>query len=411
MKVYLFNANLVSNECLEGATSIIDGLVQDPRNLQVELRSGLGDADLLICDLEFLSTGMSEALRKEQHHILSRVQSGAVLLCFQAAPRNGNYDWLANMGMQLNAERLEGDTVIFAPSSKFAKLKGTENDYYYRAIFNSLPVDSSPLYYSKSEKYVGVYRKFDKGYVFVLPRPNDKAHFLKKFIQEILPVLEVNFLIKTGSIEPMPEAVRELVVPGQEILESQIRIANEKIKATQDMRDSYEEAFEKLERWKDLLWETGEPLEQIVKRFFEEYFDLELRKEDTDLVGEFKGREVFIEVKGKVKEIDHKSDFRQIQERKTYVAEDPVTAVALLVGNPFRLNELKERPPQDMSLFAKTSIPIAEQMKIGLVHTLELYKIVEDICSGKKVNKDKVLETLFNTAGVYKYETMRVKKP
>jgi hypothetical protein len=209
----------------------------------------------------------------------------------------------------------------------------------------------------------------------------------------------------------MPEAVRELVVPGQEILESQIRIANEKIKATQDMRDSYEEAFEKLERWKDLLWETGEPLEQIVKRFFEEYFDLELRKEDTDLVGEFKGREVFIEVKGKVKEIDHKSDFRQIQERKTYVAEDPVTAVALLVGNPFRLNELKERPPQDMSLFAKTSIPIAEQMKIGLVHTLELYKIVEDICSGKKVNKDKVLETLFNTAGVYKYETMRVKKP
>jgi|GEM_PF-3421791 hypothetical protein len=404
MKVFLLKAGLDNDKCLSKASIIIDGIVGDEHRSNIE--NGLIDADLFICDLQNIQGSTSHTLYNQKHLISSGIKGGAVLLCF--AGRNivngniTNYKWLEHFGAFLSPENQSAEEIKFENIKPFSKLL-IEDDFNYNVIFNKDPAgDYKLLAKNKAGHFVAFYANIDNGHVFILPRPKNKDAFVKHFIDKILSLLKLNFTIENGSKEDVPESIRSLKIVGQNELMKEIKKQEQKIDKEVAELNRLHKKNEKLESWKKLLWETGDPLEEIVKEFFK-LFNLNLKREKIDLVGKYKEKEVFIEVKGKKGGIDHKGDFRQIEERKNYDSENPQNTIAILIGNPFRLEPITNRPPESKSLFAPTSLPIAENLKIGLISTQELFKILKDVLSGE-VDKDKILEEMMNSAGIYKYK-------
>ncbi len=412
MKVYLLKTDLnTRDDCFNSSQSIVDGLIGDGRSASsVKIQGNIVDHDLFICDLDLVQGWLSVRLVENQHILAQRIATGGVLLCFagkvsSAKNSANNYTWLKHLGADVGPENLPGSEVRFETNLPFIdKLNNISRNFFHNVIFNKNPGGVyTRIANNKSEHAIAFYAPYQEGHVFILPRPKEKSTFVEYFIENILPTLELNFDISSGSKEPMPEEISKISVKGQDVLRQKIGEQKELIEAEQVKLSKLEEDYSNLEQWKDLLWQTGLPLEIAVKRFFA-LLGLELDTGETDLIGEYDDREVFIEVKGKSGCIDHKHDFRQILQRKTIDANDPSKALALLVGNPFRLNPLDQRPPDDNSLFAKTSVSIAKDNGIGLVHTLEMFQAVNDILADDSISRKKMLENVLYSAGVYKYK-------
>lgn len=404
MKVFLLKTNLDNSSALEKASEVIEGLNGDIH--RAGMNSGLADSDLFISDLNLVNGALGNVLQQNHHHINKRISGGGVLLCFAGAPNGSNYQWLNEMGINLQPEALVAKDINFLDGLTFSDLlKNKEKEFSHQVIFNRLPGGAfHEVAKNKSGNLVSAYTTWGNGHIFILPRPKDLNAFVSYFIDKVLPQLGVDFLVDDGSVEPMPEEVSSLSVFGEDKVVDKINQEQAKIDKAIEKKSLYENELVGLKSWKDLLWQTGNPLENIVKRFFKEFFNLDLIKTDIDLTGEYKGKELFIEVKGNTGTIDHKKDFRQIHERKFYNAKDPQNTIALLVGNPFRLLPLDQRPPVDDSLFARTSIPIAESSGIGLIHTKILFDIANEILSNPKIKKEKILEQIMNSKGVFDYK-------
>lgn len=409
MKVFILRADIDKDICLKKAKKIYTGLLLDSQKNHTTMQSGIHDADLFICDLDMFHSynSLINVLNGNKHHISKRINSGAILLCFAGQNHyNEAYLWLEEMGANLSPENSSADDIIFDTGDKFAdELRKEKPNFHHTVIFNKAPYGSfKSIAKNKSGNYVAVYGVVGQGHVFILPQHKNKTDFVKKFIDNIIPKLKINFDIDDGSKEPIPKEILNLLVEGQAELQNTIETQKQKIDEENKKLAELERNRLELEQWKDLLWETGTPLENIVKKFFKEFCNLDLEKKDTDLVGDYKGKELFIEVKGKIGCIDHTSDYRQINDRLTYEAKDPNNTVALLVGNPYRLNPLNERPPNsDHDLFAKTSISRAEKNNIGLIWTKELYDIVNYFLKDPSTDRKKVIDEIMNCSGMYKY--------
>lgn len=412
MKIYSLKSGLNLAELNSEYERTTEGIIGQDNTPQIN--GEIIDNDFYISDLSLLKgIQILSLINKNKHHILNRIKSGGVLICFaekiQKWNENTNYTWIHNFSNHFNLEDLEGSDFDFYGNENFINdLQKIVQDFKFSCIFNNkndLNNIFKEIGKNKGGNSVAVFAKFEKGYIFILPKPNNKDKFIKYFIEKIMPVLNINFEIKSGSEEPIPEEIKNLEVTQQKELKEKIEKQSEIIKNKKEKLNNLNIEYQKLEQWKDLLWQTGIPLENIVKDFFN-LLGLKLEKQEIDLVGEYKGQEVFIEVKGNTKCIDHKNDFRQIQERKHYNSKDPQNTVALLVGNAFRLKPLNQRPPsEDNPIFAKSSIGIAEDTKIGLVSTIELYKIINVLLDKEnKADKNKILDEILNCNGVYSYK-------
>jgi len=406
LKLFSLKANIGDSKGLNDVSLVTDGLIGDVNRAQIQ--PGLADNDLLVCDLTKIDGSLSDALFNNKHHIAKRITGGAVLLCFAGPPRTlnrSNYQWLNELGLLLLPEALSAQEIKFSQSFPFSKLlTQKQSSFSHLVVFNGTPDTNAILATNNSADVVGIYKKYGRGHIFIMPWPENQPEFISYFVNEILPLLKPTFILSSTNSEQLPQHLNDLKIPGQEKLLDSISREEERIKSINSKVQKLHDKFTELENWKGLLWQTGKPLENTVKRFFEHFFGLTLVTDEVDLVGEYEKRELFIEVKGNTGGIDHRKDFRQIHERKTYNAKDPQNTFALLVGNPFRLEPLNNRPPSGQNLFALTSIPIAESAEIGLIPTTELFKVLTCLLLKKTLNKKKILDGIIKCKGVYTYK-------
>lgn len=418
MKICLFNAGIEPEKYLSHVGAVMEGLVGD--ELQAKIRKGIIDNDLFISDTQLLKGESIVVMFANGHHITSAIKSGGVLLCFAGKANSisggrDNYSWIPSFSDLYAPENLEASVVKFYGSQPFIKaLQDIRDDFEFECIFNNKTRSSAfeEIGKDKGGRCIALYINYGNGHIFILPRPKNKEKFIEYFIGKILPTLNLTFETSIGSKEPIPEEIKKLLVVGQDTLRNKIQQQRKEIKQEKDKLSELYTKYEDLEKWKDLLWQTGDPLEDIVKEFFG-LLGLKLKKQEIDLVGEYDGNEVFIEVKGNIKCIDHKSDFRQTLQRKLIDSKDPEKTIAMLVGNPFRLHPLEKRPPSNNhSLFTEPSVKIAKSNEIGLIPTMELYDALNHILDPrKKVNKNKILKQILFSYGLYSYSaSSRIKK-
>lgn len=238
----------------------------------------------------------------------------------------------------------------------------------------------------------------------------------KRFVQSIVEIDSAlsNFSNKT----PNPDWINDKLysLKRSEKIRKSIENSNEKIMALNAGIQKLKEELIEAEKLNDLLFETGKPLEEAVTYalkilgFKAENFDdgiLELDQVITSpegwrFIGECEGKDN--------KSIDI-SKFRQLSDalNEDYEREEvSEKAYGLLFGNPFRLLS----PSQRKNPFTEKCKSGAHREKIGLIETIDLYKISKYLMENEDEDfKKECRKTIFEKLGeVIKFQTIKDKK-
>lgn len=316
---------------------------------------------------------------------------------------HSNYDYLP---FRLNIQNASGK-IIYTESPLMTQLYKEFNEYInYEAYV--IGMDTNRLFTTRNkDKTLGYYTKMYNGYVIILPfidfnveslilenKKTKKEEWNKsalqignRFIQSLAEI--DNSIRKDESKTPRPNWADDEKFNLKEAEKTKKLILSNKKKIV-EIENSNQELIKTLneqESLKDLLFETGKPLEHAVIKALhilgykaENYDDgkLELDQvitspENIRYIGECEGKEN--------KDIDI-SKFRQLQdalnedfERK----EIDEKAFGILFGNPKRLI-----PPTERELgFTTKCLKGAEREKIGLIKTSDLYMVCKYILESK----------------------------
>ena len=235
----------------------------------------------------------------------------------------------------------------------------------------------------------------------------------KKFTHAILEI--DNVLQKDLNKTPRPEWLNDnsyALIKSTEInnnigvLRNQIAECNTKIQTLQD------ELIES-EKLNDLLFETGKPLEEAViyalkiLGFTAENYNNGVLELDQVIISP-EGIRYIGECEGKDNKAIDISKFRQLQDslNEDYEREEVnEKAYGILFGNPYRLSE----PSKRIDAFTDKCLKGAEREKIGLVETVELYRVAKYLLENKDERfKKKCRETLFRELGkVIKFPSIK----
>ena len=238
----------------------------------------------------------------------------------------------------------------------------------------------------------------------------------KRFIQSIIEI--DSSLRKTSNKTPKPDWINHKLYTlkeSQKIRES-LEVDREKIAKLNTRIQKLKEELLEAEQLNDLLFETGKPLEEAViyalkiLGFKAENFDDGVLELDQVITAP-EGWRFIGECEGKDNKAIDISKFRQLSDALNEDFErDDVTekAYGLLFGNPFRL----EPPSKRKSPFTDKCRNGAQREKIGLIETVELYKVSKYLMENKDEEfKKECRKTIFDNLGeIIEFPAVKDKK-
>ncbi|CAM3925655.1 hypothetical protein FLSI110296_03740 [Flavobacterium sinopsychrotolerans] len=274
--------------------------------------------------------------------------------------------------------------------------KTFEKDLTFEAYIESQESYTELLKTKTLDKLLSISFKMEEGNVIILPYlDNDKDEFYEKdgewtnkaiiFGKKLLTgIIEIDKQISSNvekTVKPDWLNDKELSLKKAEITQELLGNVNSSIKELEQEKERLEIVFKNDEIYKDLLFETGKPLEIAVIKALEiigytaANFDdgvLELDQvitspENVRYIGECEGKDS--------KSIDI-GKFRQLQDSLNEDferAEVEEKAFGLLFGNPHRLIQIEKRK----EFFTQKCIKGAEREKIGLIKTIDLFFICQ----------------------------------
>ncbi len=308
--------------------------------------------------------------------------------------RANNYQYLP---VQLDITNARGTGVLgkIPLATTFTKaLKG----HLSFSAYISLPQDSIELFTTRNKAHClgGIMNELG-GYLISIPYIDvDEYDFLTElgdawneqgvsFCKSMISVLVQmqKSILKESSKTPTPSWIDDehyQLTSSNEFLRS-IEEINDKMAMLQEAKDKYQHQLNEINSFKDLLYESGKPLEvavisslKLLSYHAESYDDgtLELDSiimspEGLRYIGECEGKDN--------KEIDI-TKFRQLQDalNEDFDREEvDEKAFGLLFGNPQRLI-----PPDQRTLtFTKKCMNGANREKTGLILTKDLFKVAQ----------------------------------
>jgi len=234
---------------------------------------------------------------------------------------------------------------------------------------------------------------FISGLLYLLPPTTliDRKEAINLLIEDFLGIQQ-----KT----PPPHGIDDILVPGESSLKREIEENLTKIEGLKTINSGIQARMEEKTQYKQLIYETGIPLEEICKLTF-----IALGCEVDDSVEDFilsKGdKEAIVEVKGREGTIPRGDGSQLAQNRRNYITKndkDMREVKAILLGNPFRLEfPIEERVKKES--FAPHLVGDAEVEAMALVSTVELFNAYCAFLEGK-VTSDDIINRLFLGVGI-----------
>lgn len=254
-----------------------------------------------------------------------------------------------------------------------------------------------PFAFNPANKSIAVIEGFElsrlgkiktSGNIFVFPPPTKINS--KKAIDFILTEI-------IGKYEelPPPDWIEDYKLPIESIQGKRENLRT-KLRNLHDKLIKVNQQLNELLIFRRLLYETGIPLQNIIKRAFE-FIGIPVTKakySNADHTIEFGNVVFLLEAKGKKDAIDIK-DLRQLT---SYIDEwyykkkpsDP-DCKGILVGNPWRDVNPKER---NQIFFTQDAVSQAKRRQVVLITTLFLFDLVVLKMKGKKIDTKKLLTDL-----------------
>jgi len=227
---------------------------------------------------------------------------------------------------------------------------------------------------------------------------------------EINDIEAINYILEKclgvfQRIPPLPWA-KAIPVPGLNEIESKLEKIENKISALNEEKSEFEEQKTELESYRALLYESGIPLEIIVRKVFTELrYAPKPPKLGEEYIIEFNNTIGVIECKGVNKSISRR-DFRQLFERvKEYETKFNLIVKGILIANAWRNIKPEKRDTKEKPIFPAGEdgvIEIAERHHIALVNTIDLFNTFCKFLD-KKIKPREILETIFQADGIVKF--------
>lgn len=237
----------------------------------------------------------------------------------------------------------------------------------------------------------------ESGHMYFLPVPTEIRP------REAINLILADFFGREKKALP-PEWVDKINIPGEEELRSRIETEKEAMSEIENRVKELEDELNDIARFKGLLYETGEPLEELVKFTLEKLGARigppEFEGHEEYLLIRDEGRAV-VEVKGNTKSIS-KGDMRAVLDYiQEYELEKDEKVKGILIGNAWRLNPLEERGTQKKQVFPDNVKRSAKSRDIALVSTIELFNAYCAFLKGEIGGKE-VVDKIFHGNGEVK---------
>ncbi len=410
--------------------SDFDAVVIDTTSLASLLREA--ESDLIVEEREKVLRRTNSNLEYIQERLLHTLDSKGDIYVI-CSPKAGmrisitdfrsyldNYAWSPFL---IETEKEEGETIEVENSSferyfQFVKrwsfcLKITENvdtiDEFYENKY-IVQLEADVIAQNRYQKPLGLIVQYTlhryraekgrkvkvlvhtSGRMVLLPPPTEIEN------KEAISIIIEEFF-GIHQLTPLPEWVAQLYVPGEFELEQLIsskREAMDKLQA--DIGDLDKSKSEK-GQFKQLLYETGSPLENICRLTIRK-LGAETNDSTEDFVLRSGDREAVVEVKGREAIIQRKDGDQLVRNLRSYAMQKNVElseVKGILLGNPWRLLPLEERG--DKEAFAPHLISDAKRDNIALVTTVDLFRAYSAVLNGS-ISKEDVIERLFSGVGV-----------
>lgn len=234
----------------------------------------------------------------------------------------------------------------------------------------------------------------ESGSIVFLPPPTEVD------IHEAINILLEDLLGIQQRTEP-PKWINGIYVIGERELEEKIKSKQAKIdKLGHEVMQLVEDKG-RIGQFKQLLYETGKPLEIICKLVLEE-MGAEIDDSVEDFILRVGDKEAIVEVKGRERIIERKDSDQLTRNRKIYASErnKPLTEVkCILLGNPWRLLPLEERDTKEA--FAQHCVSDAAVENTALVTTCDLFKTYRSVLEGS-IPKEYVINRILSGVGIIK---------
>jgi len=309
-----------------------------------------------------------------------------------------NYEFLPAQLPSMTAK--SGTEIAFTGDPTFAIFwKELKNHLKYECYFNEKV--QRPVFTTKTgERPIGAVFNINKGHLVTLPLIDyDQKRFQKKrkgefywtteavkFGRTVVSILlDIDKALRSESIAtPLPSWVANpsFVSPQETKLLKDIADANEKLRNIRSEEQSLQADLNRERQLKNLLFETGKPLEVAVMDALkalgysaENYDDGELELDQVIVSPE--GERFIGECEGKDNSAVNIDKFRQLSENiqadlQTENVDKP--AIGILFGNGFRLTAPQDRQDQ----FTQKCLSSAKRGTI-LIRTMDLYPVVRYI--------------------------------
>jgi hypothetical protein len=235
------------------------------------------------------------------------------------------------------------------------------------------------------------------GDTYLLHPPDKKFH--KKAIKSLVDYFSPDFEEES---EEKPEwaSQYELRDLGLQEKENEINEIDRRIEELSKAKEEKTNEKAKIAKWSDLITRQGKTLEVCLKEAFELLGVEKVEHEPDgthgqDLRIEHKNMGFTIEVEGS------KGPIRidKARELLHWMADAPLEHKGILIGNPFRELDPKERPPQNNKLFVKEAIDLAKKRELVLITSNDIFKLVCKKLRGEKIDINEILAKIFNSKG------------
>lgn len=397
-----------------------DAIVVNPRNMEsLYERVNYRNRDQAVLDSEYGQL-IEQTNNRRRKEVLGLLRRGGVVVCF-LQPRCSytfqrlykatyythtitNYDWLfddSDRRKQLgDIFYSKGKSIEFIDTNHpFAEYLGKKPSWLAYVSKDGCP--SWKILATSFEDYVlSLAKRIELGHIVFLPSDYDShdGESLEKCIAKLMEGKE--FL-------PHPNWAKEILVPGQDKLVSEIDKLNKAISTLESDREKTIAENMRLERWKYLLYAKGKrQLEPVVREALSLIGCNVIPQADKDSDGivTYNNNIALLEVVGAKGTIKLRKFGELITNIGNYIAQEQKMVKGLLVGNPFCEERLDNRPPKDSQkqLFVKELITSAESQDINILLTTDLYDVICRILNNDMTTDDKagIIRTIFQGKGL-----------
>ncbi len=353
----------------------------------------LDSYDLPGADINFVASALSQRYDR----FMAGPQTELVIVGWN--PRVGKL--ISGLGLGLAFEAETGD-YITNPEPEFATYLGLVDRYSFliRLAESRVSASASPLLMAAGRDMLGVaYEATNSSRVVILPGPT------KRSLDEGIEVLlSENYGIKHGPT-PEPEWLSEITLPEEEGLRTELDQVVAELEPLSMRKSEIGASLAVTRRPLGILYETGEPLETLVRDVL---LGLGATGQDHEDVGshdgEFltpNGTKIVIEVKGVSGslKLEHSRQLTDWVSTAAFVAEDaePEPVKGLLIGNAFKATPLDERAADD---FTVACVVHAQREGHCLITTTQLLDALREV-QERTFDPAGWWEAVENTSGLF----------